>query len=134
MTSPVGINIEHVNITVSDSVRTADLLTRLFDWHIRWQGGSLSGGHIVHVGTDHSYVALYTPPQSPEAAASAERVNGLQHIGVLVDDLDLIEDRVKAEGLSSYSHMTYEPGSRFYFEDPDGVEYEVASYTWAGSY
>ncbi len=129
-----SIQVEHVNVTVADSVRTADLLTRLFDWRVRWQGASLDGGHTVHVGTDDSYVALYTPAASPEPAADANRLNGLQHIGVITDDLDVVEARVTAEGLTPYNHMTYEPGSRFYFNDPDGVEYEVVSYTWPGRY
>ena len=33
-----------------------------------------------------------------------------------------------ADGLTPFSHGDYEPGRRFYFLDPDGVEYEVVSY------
>ncbi len=132
--SSPATRIEHVNVTVSDSRSTAELLTRLFGWHIRWQGASLDGGHTVHVGADDSYVALYTPSAQPEAAANSDRLNGLQHIGLVVDDLEAIEQRVVAEGLGTHSHQTYDPGSRFYFDDPDGVEYEVVSYTWEGSY
>ncbi len=39
-----------------------------------------------------------------------------------------------AEGLDTHSHQTYDPGSRFYFDDPDEVECEAVSYTWEGSY
>ena len=133
-TTRPAIQIEHVNVTVSNSRQTADLLSRLFEWHIRWQGPSLDGGHTVHVGTDDSYVALYTPAKQPDPAADSDRLSGLQHIGVVVDDLELIENRVIAAGLGTQSHQTYDPGSRFYFNDPDGVEYEVVSYTWDGSY
>ena len=31
-------------------------------------------------------------------------------------------------GLTPFSHGDYEPGRRFYFFDPDGIEYEVISY------
>ena len=31
-------------------------------------------------------------------------------------------------GLEPFSHGDYEPGRRFYFLDPDGIEYEVISY------
>ncbi len=130
----MGIDLEHVNVTVSDSVRTADLLTRLFDWHIRWQGPAKAGGHTVHVGTDNSYVALYAPVEQPANAEASNHLNDLKHIGVVVDDLEQIEKRVIAEGIVPHSHQTYEPGSRFYFDDADGVQYEVASYTWDGSY
>ena len=64
----------------------------------------------------------------------AKTVNGqeltivLNHIGVEVDDLDLTEARVSAAGLRPFSHGDYEPGRRFYFLDPDGIEYEIVSY------
>lgn len=128
------MNVEHVNVTVANSRDTAELLMRIFDWHIRWEGDSLLGGRTVHVGSDDTYVALYTPPDSPAEAASANRLNGLQHIGVVVDDLGDVESRVRAADIEPYSQMTYEPGSRFYFNDHDGVEYEVVSYTWDGVY
>ena len=35
---------------------------------------------------------------------------------------------VVAAGLTPFSHADYEPGRRFYFLDPDGIEYEVVSY------
>jgi glyoxylase I family protein len=53
---------------------------------------------------------------------------GLNHIGVVVDDLTEIEKRVKAEGFEPHSHADYEPGKRFYFDGPEGVEIEVVSY------
>jgi hypothetical protein len=39
------------------------------------------------------------------------------------------EARVIAAGLRPFSHADYEPGRRFYFLDPDGIEYEVVSYS-----
>ena len=39
-----------------------------------------------------------------------------------------IEARVSAAGLIPFNHGDYEPGRRFYFLDPDGIEYEVVSY------
>ena len=52
----------------------------------------------------------------------------LNHIGVEVDDLDAVEARVIAAGLLPFNHGDYDPGRRFYFLDPDGIEYEVVSY------
>jgi len=43
-------------------------------------------------------------------------------------DLDATDARGRAEGLTPFSHGNYEPGRRFYFFDPDGIEYEVVSY------
>ena len=43
-------------------------------------------------------------------------------------DLDAIEARVRNAGLEPCNHGDYEAGRRFYFDDPDGIEYEVVSY------
>ena len=52
----------------------------------------------------------------------------LNHVGVVVDDLDRVEERVVAAGLTPFSHGDYEPGRRFYFFDWNGIELEVVSY------
>ena len=36
--------------------------------------------------------------------------------------------RVVAAGLRPFGHDNYDPGRRFYFLDPDGIEYEIVSY------
>lgn len=124
--------LEHVNVTVSDPKATAQMLIDLFDWHIRWEGGAMGGtGYTVHVGTDDSYVAVYSGPGEqavPKQDASYVTRGGLNHIGVVVHDLDAVEARVKELGLTPHSHGDYEPGKRFYFHDKDGVEIEVVSY------
>ena len=121
--------LEHVNFTVSDPRKTADLMCRLFDWRIRWEGPSKIGGHTVHVGEDDTYLAIYSEGDAQESGLSGyHQKGGLNHIGVLVDDLDATEKRVIGEGYKPVSHGDYEPGRRFYFHDNDGVEFEVISY------
>lgn len=128
MTSTTGI-LEHVNLTVSDPERTAAMLVDLFDWSIRWKGGSIHDGHTIHVGTDFSYVALYTMPEATTAPVESYRqVAGLNHVAVVVEDLDALEQRVIDAGFQPMNHADYEPGRRFYFRDHDNVEYEVVSY------
>jgi glyoxylase I family protein len=122
------MNLEHANVTVSDPRTSAERLARIFDWHIRWEGESQLGGRTVHVGTDTTYLALWTPPGDPDPAPSGAPLGGLQHLGILVDDLETAVGRVEAEGLEPFNFMDYEPGRRFYFLDPDGIEFEVASY------
>ena len=121
--------LEHVNVTVSDPQKTADLVCRLFGWKIRWQGPSGMGGRTIHVGTDDAYLAVYSRGGDQDSVRSTyEATGGLNHIGVVVDDLDAVEERVKREGLTPGSHGDYEPGRRFYFHDADGIEFEVVSY------
>lgn len=123
------VNLEHVNVTVVDPERTAALLEGLFGWHVRWKGPSKMGGFTVHVGNEGCYLALYTPGETkPFDGHGYQAAGGLNHVAVVVDDLDAIEEKVKAAGLEPFNHGDYEPGRRFYFNDPDGVEYEVVSY------
>ena len=121
-----GAMLEHVNVTVSDPKRTAALLGRLFGWSIRWEGPAKLGGKTVHVGTDNAYLALWSPPPGMSFAEDDSRLN---HIGIVVDDLDGAERRVIEAGYTPHSHGDYEPGRRFYFDGDDGIEFEVVSYS-----
>ncbi|MEM9333009.1 MAG: VOC family protein [Pseudomonadota bacterium] len=123
-------NVEHVNLTVSDPEKTANLLCKLFDWKIRWHGIAMNGeGVTFHVGSDHSYVAVYSGKTKKKPTdVNYNTIGGLNHIGVLVDDLDAIEKRITDAGYQTHSHADYEPGKRFYFFDHDNIEYEVISY------
>ena len=124
-----ALRIEHVNITVADPERSSALMARLFNWHIRWSGPALNGGRSIHVGSEDHYIALYSAAPASGPAKAFAKGNPLNHIGVEVDDLDATEARVIAAGLKPFSHDDYHPGRRFYFFDPDSVEYEVISYS-----
>ena len=50
------------------------------------------------------------------------------HVGIVVDDLDEIEQRVRSVGFEPHMRANYEPGRRFYFFDDTGLEIEVVSY------
>ena len=122
-------NVEHVNVTVSDPEKTARMLCDIFGWKIRWHGEAINRGVTYHVGSDASYIAVYsskTPKVSGEV--TYDSIGGLNHIGIVVDDLDAIEKRVNEAGYTPHSHGDYEPGRRFYFHDHDNVEIEVVSY------
>jgi len=125
MTAP---RLEHVNVTVTDPARAAQLMQALFGWHVRWQGPARDGGHTIHVGSDDHYLALYTGRNVAYTADDFAKGRPLNHIGVEVEDLDATEASVISAGLKTFNHADYEPGRRFYFFDPDGIEYEVVSY------
>ena len=139
--------LEHVNVTVADPDATAEMLIDLFGWRIRWQGDAIHGGRTIHVGGDDDYVAVaphmdrpggdddyvavYSGPGgNPKEGADSTYVTkgGLNHIGVVVDDLDAVEAKVTARGYTPHSHADYEPGRRFYFHEENGVEIEVIAY------
>ncbi len=119
--------LEHVNYTVKDAEATSAKLCDIFRWKLRWKGPSKAGGTSVHIGTDDRHLALYTPRES--GSVDAPTHPQLNHIGVLVDNLEEIELRVIAAGYQPHSHQVYDPGRRFYFHDENGIEYEVVSYS-----
>lgn len=125
MNSP---RIEHVNVTVRDPARAARLMQDIFGWQVRWEGPARDGGRTIHVGSADDYVALYTGAGVTYSDDDFAKERPLNHIGVLVEDLDAVEARVAAAGLAPFNHGDYDPGRRFYFLDPDGIEYEVVSY------
>lgn len=121
--------IEHVNLTVSNPEQTAAMLADLFGWHIRWRGPAALGGHTIHVGSDTHYLAFYASADSDGRRLAFEKGQPLNHVGILVDDLDNVERKVIAHGFTPFSHGDYDPGRRFYFFDSDGIEFEVVSYS-----
>lgn len=121
--------LEHVNVTVSDPLKTAGMLEQLFGWKIRWQGPAKDNGFTVHVGTGDQYLAVYSAGRNKEGCKPTYVTRGgLNHIGVVVDNLDAAESRVMEAGFRPYNHGDYEPGRRFYFDDADGIEFEIVSY------
>ncbi|WP_299865574.1 VOC family protein [uncultured Roseobacter sp.] len=123
------VRLEHANYTVSDGEATAAWMQKLFGWQIRWKGDATSGGQSIHVGSDTQYLALYTPAQDTSEKADSYTIRGgLNHIAVVVDDIDAMEEAVKKAGFTTGNHADYEPGRRFYFHDHDDIEYEVVQY------
>ena len=121
--------LEHANITVADPDAAAALFERLFGWQVRWAGSAINGGRSVHVGARDSYLAFYRPPGAlSEASESYTTVGGLNHVGLVVDDLDVMQARIEAAGFVTHSHADYEPGRRFYADLLPGLEVEVIAY------
>lgn len=121
--------LEHANLTVSDPERSARFLAKLCGWHERWRGPSQLGGFTIHVGNASDYLALYcADPDNLSGPKGYAKGAPLNHLGLLVDDLDAAEKIVLEEGFETFSHGDYEPGRRFYFFDWDGIEFEIISY------
>jgi len=124
--------LEHANLTVSRPERSAELLKDLLGWEERWRGPSLLGGETIHVGLPGNgadYIAVYTN-EDVQKRGDLKHSKGqpLNHVGLVVDDLDGAEKIVLAAGLETFSHGDYYPGKRFYFFDWDGIEFEIVSY------
>ena len=121
--------LEHLNVTVADPQATAEMLSDLFGWKIRWEGAGMDTGYTIHVGSDDTYLAVFSYGDNDESREESYRHRGgLNHVGIVVDDLDATEKRVKARGYVPGEHHDYEPGRRFYFKEENGIEIEVVSY------
>ena len=117
--------LEHANLTVTDPERSAQLFAKLCGWHERWRGPSQLGGWTIHVGDATTYLAIYT---NDNAEGGYPKGAPLNHIGLMVENLDAAEQVVVEAGLKPFNHADYKPGKRFYFFDWDGIEFEVVSY------
>jgi hypothetical protein len=120
--------LEHINMTVRDPDAVAATLSQLFDWHIRWAGSAKDDGYTVHVGGGSSYLALYTHKDLRVQKQSHITLNHLNHIGIVVNELDKIEVRIQEAGFTTFNHGDYEPGKRFYFMLSQELEVEVITY------
>lgn len=120
--------LEHINVTVRDSDATASILSHIFDWKIRWAGAAKDNGRTIHLGGEDTYLALYSHGDKHLADTTHKTITHLNHIGILVDDLDKTEQKIKERGFVTYNHGDYVSGKRFYFDLEDGVEIEVVSY------
>lgn len=127
-----AVNLEHVNITLSDPDAAARQLNEMFGWKIRWAGDSRNEGRTVHVGSDSSYLALYTRNKLVESSRGEGHTANLNHVAVLVDDLDDTEQKILATGIKTFNHGDYVPGRRFYFQLNGEIEIEVVSYAEPG--
>lgn len=125
---PTG-TLEHANLSVTNPERSAAFLKDLCGWKERWRGPSQMSGWSLHVGdpdNGQTYLALYT---GDHVAGQYSKGQPLNHVGLVVDDLEAAEKVVATHGLIPFGHDDYEPGRRFYFFDWDGIEFEIVWYS-----
>lgn len=72
----------------------------------------------------------YIPPRTGQTAIRPplKPTGSLNHIALIVDDLEQTDAAITANGFKTFSHDDYDPGRRFYFYDDDNIEYEVVQY------
>lgn len=121
--------LEHANISVSNPDISAKRLCDLFDWKVRWSGSSMDDGYTVHVGGSSSYVALYSSQKiHKKNNRDHTHLANLNHIAIVVSDLEEAQDRTMTLGLEPFNLRKYNPGRSFYLLDDDGLEIEVVCY------
>ena len=114
----IYIRLEHANVPSPNPQKTANWMQKVFDRSIWREGETQDNGYSIHIGDIDSYIAIYKlgikfAPRQRSYAMSGH----VNHVGIVVDDLDEIEQRVRSVGFKPHMHANYEPGRRFYFYD-----------------
>lgn len=124
--------IEHANITVLDINTTLHFLqAALPTWRVRG-GGTMDwfGKPIrwLHVGTDHSYLALQSGGVGDEIDWTSHQV-GTKHIGIVVGSVDAVVERLVRAG-HPLDHWGGEDAFRksAYFVCRGSVQFEFVEY------
>jgi catechol 2,3-dioxygenase-like lactoylglutathione lyase family enzyme len=126
------MRLEHTNLTVTDLERSIDFYQRALGFEVRWQGQIYNttrmapAAHVAPPGADF-YFSLFEGDAEGRAPYSYAPA-GINHFGVVVDDLDEMQKQVEAAGAEIHTAYDYDPGRRIYFFDPDGIEIELVQY------
>jgi len=118
------MRIEHVNLSVADLERSIDFYCRLFDFRVRWRQADPDEQPAAHVGNDETYIAMFEAAKPGEAPSDYDQV-GLNHFGLIVEDLEPYRRRLAELGVTPHHEPDYDPGPRLYFFDPDHIEVEL---------
>lgn len=128
------MRLEHANITVGDLDESIRFFTTAFpDFRVRGSGETVSEEGVVrkwlHLGTDLTYIALEQISLKDEGTRQSYRDVGVNHIGFVVDDVEVIVQRLTDAGFKQSIDVEPHPfRKRFYFYDTAGIEYEFIEY------
>jgi hypothetical protein len=126
--------LEHLNVTLTDLDRATRALQAIVpSWSVRgagtWEDGQ-GGLHAWrHVGDDFQYLSLYETPPGRALAASGGR-SALNHLGLVVDDLDAALARLRALGIA-LDHVgggTTHRRSAYVVIEPERLQIELVAY------
>ncbi len=124
--------LEHANISVLDIDVMTDFLLKVFpEFHIRGESPpDHPGRRWRHVGNDKQYIALEAAhPESEDRREPYGSAPGLNHLGMVVDDLPALEARLRKLGLEPNLIVESEPERRrLYYYDPEGNDWEFVQY------
>ncbi|QUJ67941.1 VOC family protein [Photobacterium sp. GJ3] len=121
--------VEHANLTVRHLENTIQFLqTAIPEFTVRHQGQQPMY-RWCHIGTDETYLALQEVVERDAIDRTPYRDLGINHIGLVVDDVAQVRDRLLRAGYRENDLETSHPWrTRIYFYDRDGIEWEFTQY------
>jgi catechol 2,3-dioxygenase-like lactoylglutathione lyase family enzyme len=122
------IYLEHANITVNNLESAIDFFQTAFpDFEVRG-GGTHNGRKWIHLGNDTTYMAI-NQALNQKSEAKDYTTPGFNHLGFVVEDINVIGERLLAAGYKrDYPKQEEKYRIRDYFLDADGNEYEFVQY------
>ncbi|MCL6273301.1 VOC family protein [Muricauda sp. 2012CJ35-5] len=122
------IYLEHANITVNNIQDTIDFFQVAFP-HFKVRGSGNGMREWVHLGDDHTYIAINQANETDKRAAKNYDKIGINHIGFVVTDVAEIANNLMAKGYKrDYPKQVEEFRIRDYFADADGNQFEFVQY------
>ena len=126
------IRIEHVNLVVNSLDDTLRFLeTALPEWHVRGRGdGEWYGAkrRWLHFGTDSFYITINDRASGPGRDLRG-MTPGLAHVGIEVDSVDAVRNRLLSGGFAIATIGPEHPHRKsVYFTEPSGTEFEFIEY------
>ena len=121
--------LEHANLTVTNIDEATQFFKTAFPHFVVRGGGDRNAGERwQHVGDDVTYIAL-TERKNAKPMPKNYDLNGFNHIGFVVDNVNEIAQRLAQAGYArSYPKQVQPTRIRDYFVDGDGNEYEFVQY------
>ncbi len=125
------IRLDHANLVARDLDGMIRFLRTAFpEFRIRGEGTTWRGTRWVHVGTEHTYVALnQATEEPPEPWVPYAGKPGLNHLGFEVDDAEALRARLSQAGYEDSTVPNAHPHrKRVYFHDAEGNDWEFVEY------
>jgi catechol 2,3-dioxygenase-like lactoylglutathione lyase family enzyme len=125
------IRLEHANLHVSNVDEMLRFIKAAFPaFKIRYDSGKNNPEHWVHIGSEDTYLAIYQATQkaiSPATPYSGRP--GINHLGFVVNDVKVIQQRLLKAGFEETTLQNNHPGrKRIYFYDAEGNDWEFIEY------
>ncbi|HSF95923.1 MAG TPA: VOC family protein [Thermohalobaculum sp.] len=128
----MAARLEHANLTVPDIDAAIDFLRTVEPgFRVLHDAGESGAYRWVHIGTGDTYFALEAPHGAVDDARAARRYTdwGINHLGLVVDDIAAAAARLEAKGYRE-GHVPEFHSARIrrYFYDSAGFEWELVQY------
>ncbi len=128
--------MEHINLRVPSIKKTQAFLAAAFeDFRQRGNGYSETYGYWSHFGNDETYIALLQSAKPGEEDAQPvpdyhyDDQFRLMHIGMEVEDIKALMERLRRQGLEpDLTDDTHPHRRRVYYLDGNNVEWEFIQY------